>query len=208
MPRKTVSKCRTRVKARVKRMTRRRKGGECGDITKYEDNYNCVQAGCDPFECAQYYRASKPHRRPDDYDDELAEQMKRLKLMEDRKKMARESRRKSRAASRKASIVESNANKPSMQELFNTFVSSLDKQVQYLIANEPRYKHHEYIPIVNMNHKRLAKYFEEELFYALPPERKSTITDEMRLAKVIELESLMGELLKNYNASVVGQGRD
>lgn len=95
-----------------------------------------------------------------------------------------------------------------MQELFNTFVSSLDKQVQYLIANEPRYKHHEYIPIVNMNHKRLAKYFEEELFNALPPERKSTITDEMRLAKVIELESLMGELLKNYNASVVGQGRD
>jgi len=205
MPRKTVSKRRTRVKARAKRMTRRRKGGECGDITQHEDNFHCVEAGCDPYECAQYYRGSKPHRQDNYYD--LVKQMELLELMK-RKKMARESRRKSREASRKASIVESNANKPSMQELFNTFVSSLDKQVQYLIANEPRYKHHEYIPIVNMNHKRLAKYFEEELFDALPPERKSTITDEMRLAKVIELESLMGELLKNYNASVVGQGRD
>lgn len=204
MPRKTVSKCRTRVKARVKRMTRRRKGGECGDITQHEDNYNCVQAGCDPFECARYHKASKPHPRVVDVDD-LAKQMKRLIL--DRKQMARELRELRKGESRAASR-ESNANKPSMQELFNTFVSSLDKQVQYLIANEPRYKHHEYIPIVNMNHKRLAKYFEEELFYALPPERKSTITDEMRLAKVIELESLMGELLKNYNASVVGQGRD
>jgi len=188
-------------------MTRRRKGGECGDITKHEDNYHCVQAGCDPYECAQYYRASKPHPVVDDDNDELAQEMERLKL-EERKAKARIERKLRKEELRAASKVKSNANKPSMQELFNTFVSSLDKQVQYLIANEPRYKHHEYIPIVNMNHKRLAKYFEEELFYALPPERKSTITDEMRLAKVIELESLMGELLKNYNASVVGQGRD
>jgi hypothetical protein len=101
MPRKTVSKRRTRVKARAraKRVSRRRKGGECGDITKHEDNHHCVEAGCDPLKCAKYYRASKPHKSV----DEIALFNKYMKNLALRKQNARDDRRASRAASRTAS---------------------------------------------------------------------------------------------------------
>lgn len=61
MPRKTVSKRRTRFKSRAKcanrRTTRKRRGGECGDIRAHRDYQNCVQAGCDARECAQIHKA-------------------------------------------------------------------------------------------------------------------------------------------------------
>jgi len=102
MPRKTVSKRRTRVKARAraKRVSRRRKGGECGDITQYEDNYHCVEAGCDPFKCAEYHKSSKPHKPVVDETTANAEKMKNLEVM---KKNARNARNYRRAAWRAAS---------------------------------------------------------------------------------------------------------
>lgn len=102
MPRKTVSKRRTRVKARAraKRVSRRRKGGECGDITKYEDNYHCVEAGCDPLKCAKYYRASKPHKS---VVDEIASLNAQMENLARKKENARIHRRASRTASRTAS---------------------------------------------------------------------------------------------------------
>lgn len=90
MPRKTVSKRRTRgVKSRAKRVSRKRKGGECGDITKYEDNYHCVEAGCDPLKCAKHYKASKPHKPV--VVDEIASLLKAENL--ERKQHARLKRR-------------------------------------------------------------------------------------------------------------------
>ena len=61
MPRKTVSKRRTRFKSRAKcdnrRTTRKRRGGECGDINAHGDYENCVKAGCDARECAKIHKA-------------------------------------------------------------------------------------------------------------------------------------------------------
>lgn len=58
------------------RRTRRCKGGNPCEkgIYGYDDNYQCVQAGCDEFECAKIYRGSKPHKNPEDRE--------RLKLKE------------------------------------------------------------------------------------------------------------------------------
>jgi len=58
------------------RLTRKRKGGEPCEkgIYGYDDNYQCVKAGCDEFRCAQIYRGSKPHKNPEDRE--------RLKLKE------------------------------------------------------------------------------------------------------------------------------
>ena len=66
---------RTRRVRRVRR-TRRCKGGNPCEkgIYGYDDNYQCVQAGCDEFECAKIYRGSKPHKNPEDRE--------RLKLKE------------------------------------------------------------------------------------------------------------------------------
>lgn len=77
-----------------KRTTRRRKGGECGDITKYGNYHNCVKAGCNKHECAAAYsRASKPHKPIDDDEmHKLAAEMKTLTL----KKYARDKRRTAR----------------------------------------------------------------------------------------------------------------
>ena len=82
-----------------KRTTRRRKGGECGDITTHGDNYHCVQAGCDPLMCAKYYKASKPHKLIVDEDDMLAAEMAKLEF---KKNNARKTRRASRRASRRS----------------------------------------------------------------------------------------------------------
>jgi len=73
--RRTRRTQRTRRVRRV-RLTRKRKGGEPCEkgIYGYDDNYQCVQAGCDEFECAKIYRGSKPHKNPEDRE--------RLKLKE------------------------------------------------------------------------------------------------------------------------------
>ena len=100
MPRKTVSKRRTRVKARAraKRVSRRRKGGECGDITKHKDNYHCVEAGCEPRKCAKYYKASMPHQLTDEIDLIAL----RNAAIARKKQNARDERRASRVALRAA----------------------------------------------------------------------------------------------------------
>ena len=58
---------RTRRTRRV-RLTRKRKGGNPCEkgIHGYYDNYQCVQAGCDAFKCAEIYHGSKPHKNPED----------------------------------------------------------------------------------------------------------------------------------------------
>ena len=68
---KTESRVRrTRRTRRVRRVrrTRKRKGGTpCENgIYGYDDNYQCVQAGCDEFKCAKIYHGSKPHKDPED----------------------------------------------------------------------------------------------------------------------------------------------
>jgi len=99
MRRKTVSngnaRARSRARTRSKRRTttRRRKGGECGDITAYEDNYHCVEAGCDKRECAKIYKASMPHKSTVSDVEQLANLMNQIEL---RKKNARTLRRTSK----------------------------------------------------------------------------------------------------------------
>ena len=109
MRRKTVSngKARARSRARSKRRTttRRRKGGECGDIEAYEDNYNCVKAGCNEHECAKRYKASKPHKSTVSDVEQLANLMNQIKL---RKKNARTSRQTSRQSSRTSKMNQPN----------------------------------------------------------------------------------------------------
>jgi hypothetical protein len=102
MPRKTVSqrKARTNVKTRHtrRRTTRRRKGGECGDITKHGDYRNCKNAGCNKHQCAAVYnRVSKPHKSTVSDVDELAKLIQQFEL---RKKNTRNSRRTSRQTSK------------------------------------------------------------------------------------------------------------
>jgi len=92
-----------------KRTTRRRKGGECGDITKHGDNYRCVQAGCDPVICATYYKASKPHKSiVDDETHKLAAEMETLTL----KKHARDKRRTARRTASPSTSTSSNLVQP------------------------------------------------------------------------------------------------
>ena len=190
-----------------KRTTRRRKGGECGDITTHGDNYHCVQAGCDPYECADHYTASIPHK-PDDDDEkrDLAVEMGKLELR--RSARARRSRRASTQAQAEAASYSSPINQYE-QKLFNTFVSYLDKELKELIKNDPDYKYLSTTPIENlMTHDRLATSFEAYCFdKLLPPDAKRT-SPKMREASVKQFKSLMPRLLENYNASVVGHRRD
>ena len=109
MPRKTVSKRRTRIKSRsrAKRVSRRRKGGECGDITKYEDNFHCVSAGCDPLKCAKYHKASMPHKPVVDEIALLNAEIENLKLMKQGARIKRRTQRKTlRKMSQKASTTQ------------------------------------------------------------------------------------------------------
>jgi hypothetical protein len=80
---------RTRLTRRVRR-TRKRKGGNPCEkgIHEYDDNYQCVQAGCDEFKCAEIYHASKPHKDPEDaYNAKLeAERDDTLRRIEEREK--------------------------------------------------------------------------------------------------------------------------
>jgi hypothetical protein len=195
-----------------KRTTRRRKGGECGDITTHGDNYHCVQAGCDPYECADHYTASIPHK-PDDDDEkrDLAAEMKTLTLKQyarDNRRTARRTRRASTQAQAEAASYSSPINQYE-QKLFNTFVSYLDKELKELIKNDPDYKYLSTTPIENlMTHDRLATSFEAYCFdKLLPPDAKRT-SPKMREASVKQYKLLMPRLLENYNASVVGHRRD
>ena len=74
---------RTRRVRRVRR-TRRCKGGNPCEkgIYGYDDNYQCVQAGCDEFECAKAHTGSKPHKDPEqkNKDKELSELMRELAI--------------------------------------------------------------------------------------------------------------------------------
>jgi hypothetical protein len=99
---------------------------------------------------------------------------------------------------------------PAEQKLFNTFVSSLDKEMKDLIANDPEYRDRQYLsttPIVNlMDNDRLAKEFEADCFDKLS--RDKQCTPGMREASVKQYKLLMPRLLENYNASVVGHRRN
>ena len=193
-----------------KRTTRRRKGGECGDIRTHGDNHYCVQAGCDPYECSRIYRASIPHK-PDDDDDkhDLAEKMTNLEL----KKITRENRQTLRRKSPEpASYASPMQIQHAEQKSFNAFVNSLDTAMEDVIANEPEYHERRYLsttPIVNlMTHDRLATAFEANCFDKLPLDVRSTISPKMREASVKQYKLLMPRLLENYNAGVVGHRRD
>jgi hypothetical protein len=91
-----------------KRTTRRRKGGECGDITKHRYYHNCVKAGCNKHECAAAYnRVSKPHKPiVDDEMHQLAAEMKTLTL----KKDARDKRRTARRTASQRSHASTSSN--------------------------------------------------------------------------------------------------
>lgn len=195
-----------------KRTTRRRKGGECGDITTHGDNYHCVQAGCDPYECSRIYRASKPHKPIIDYKMlKLAAEMGKLKLRQSAR--AQRSRRAStQAQAEAASYALPMQIQHAEQKSFNAFVNSLDTAMKDVIANEPKYNDRRYLsttPIVNlMTHDKLATAFEAYCFdKLLPPDAKRT-SPKMREASVKQYKLLMPRLLENYNAGVVGQGRD
>ena len=96
--RRTRRTRRTRKTQRV-RLTRKRKGGNPCEkgIHGYDDNYQCVQAGCDAFKCAEIYHGSKPHKNPEDAfnakleaerdDNTLRRIEKREKRREERKKL-------------------------------------------------------------------------------------------------------------------------
>ena len=193
-----------------KRTTRRRKGGECGDIRTHGDNHHCVQAGCNPLKCAKYYNASKPHR-PFDADDmhEFAEKMTNLELRESTRKNRQTLRRKSPEPASYASPMQI---QHAEQKSFNAFVNSLDTAMEDVIANEPEYRdrlHVSTTPIVTlMTNDRLATAFEANCFDKLPLDVRSTISPKMREASVKQYKLLMPRVLENYNASVVGHRRD
>jgi hypothetical protein len=99
-----------------KRTTRRRKGGECGDIRTYGDNHHCVEAGCDPFICAKYYKASKPHKPiVDDETHKLAAEMENLRLRRLSARNDRQTRRRTASQSR-ASTSTSSKSSPLTEE--------------------------------------------------------------------------------------------
>jgi len=89
---------RTRRVRRV-RLTRKRKGGNLCEkgIHGYDDNHECVEAGCDKFMCAKIYRGSKPHKNLEDaYNAKLeAEREAEREAKRDREKR-RETRRNER----------------------------------------------------------------------------------------------------------------
>lgn len=103
---KKKTESRTRRTQRVRR-TRRCKGGEpCENgIYGYDDNYQCVQAGCDEFKCAKIYHGSKPHKDPEqkNKDKELSELMRELAISSGQKE-ARASRHKHRKSFRAAPL--------------------------------------------------------------------------------------------------------
>ena len=103
---------------------------------------------------------------------------------------------------------------PAEQKLFNEFVNKLDEQKKSVINTELKYHGHSHVlktPIINlMDHQRLAKEFVDTLpldVQTTKPTKKKTEA-KIREASVKQFELLMPQLLKNYNASVVSQGRD
>ena len=71
------------------RRTRKRNGGACEKgISGYDDNYHCVQAGCDPYDCAKTHIGSKPHKpldhkeREKDMITKFNEDLKQVKKMQ------------------------------------------------------------------------------------------------------------------------------
>ena len=90
--RRTRRTRRTRKTQRV-RLTRKRKGGNPCEkgIHGYDDNYQCVQAGCDAFKCAEIYHGSKPHKNPEDafnakLEAERNDNLRRIEKREERRK--------------------------------------------------------------------------------------------------------------------------
>ena len=136
-----VSNRRTKVKTRTKyakRMTRKRKGGEeCRDITTHKDNYHCVQAGCNPVMCAEYYIASKPHKPVVDNMSEIAEQMKRLEQRATARTRRIALRKALRTASRTASRTTSQ--KPAL----NLVPALTDAEMSYWMTNWRSLEHDE-----------------------------------------------------------------
>ena len=99
---KKKTESRVRRVRRVRR-TRRCNGGKPCEkgIYGYDDNYQCVQAGCDEFKCAKIYHGSKPHKDPEqkNKDKELSELMRELAISSGQKE-ARASRHKHRKSFR------------------------------------------------------------------------------------------------------------
>jgi hypothetical protein len=80
---------RTQPRRTQTRRTRKRNGGACEKgISGYDDNYHCVQAGCDPYDCAKTHIGSKPHKpldhkeREKDMITKFNEDLKQEKKME------------------------------------------------------------------------------------------------------------------------------
>lgn len=199
-----------------KRTTRKRKGGKCGDIKTYGDYKKCIRAECDKHACAAEYRKeSQSHKLIGVEDDILAQEMAKLEIKKnDARKDRQTRRRKLRMASETepASYASPMQIQHAEQKSFNAFVNSLDTAKKYVIANEP--EHHDRLhvsttPIATlMTNDSLATEFEADCFDKLPLDVRSTISPKMREASVKQFESLMPQLLKNYNASVVGHRRD
>lgn len=139
MPRKTVSKRRTRVKARAraKRVSRRRKGGECGDITQHEDNYHCVEAGCDPFECARYHKASMPHPDVVDQTALLNAKIAKINEMKNYARINRQiNRQRKRASQKQISRALSNLVQPPTDEQMRKAQKAFSKYAKGLPSSD------------------------------------------------------------------------
>ena len=185
MPRKTVLKRKARANAktrRTKRMTtRRRMGGVCDPSAKYRDYNHCIASGCPETNCEKYKRL-------------LAEQLvSSVNKINDTRKIE------SDAIDLLLRVAKNEQIKPFMRhddkDSFNAFVS----------------RHLSTTPIVNIMSMRpidLARSFEQYNFNSFPHEAKHTVSSAMRKAEVNRLESLMPQLLENYDASVVGHRRD
>jgi len=180
-----------------KRTTRRRKGGECDPSVVFKDYKHCISSGCDDKSCIKYRHALIDHTYEliAKANKNKASELALLEFLEQVQSGPMYNHKK----------IDLNSMKPAMrdddQPMFDEYASSLDRQMKYLIANDPEYRDRQHLsttPIVSlMNHDDLAKSFEEYSYNKLPQDIKRTVSSAMRHAEVSRLKSLMPVLYRH-----------